>query len=333
MFSLGLGLKHGGFAPWWPVGASFAADFINNRYMRDGAGIASTAAFSFARASEKCARDNANTWHSFAADTPALTDRGLLLETAETYYPCNSMLDGAAVGVVGAGSGSLPLGWSAPSWTTVEVVAIEENAGFEAIILDLTADNTSGSGTIGRGLQFGSLTTALGDFWTMGLYTELVSVLSDDTCAAASVIMQIQERTASNVFLNNTGGILNIPDTVGLETRQTKTKEVIDSNAARVQNFYTWNNIQIGEYFHRRVALKMPTATKNQSVSSPMPTTSSDNATRAADAMTLHLLAGTYDVTLTLADGSTQMLSGVSGDVVLPNALGQTIKTAVAQHV
>lgn len=71
-------------AAWWPAGASWAADFIGDRYMLDGTAVPASAAFSFARASTKYAARADGLLVPFAANMPARTDLGLLLEPAAT---------------------------------------------------------------------------------------------------------------------------------------------------------------------------------------------------------------------------------------------------------
>src|SRR5690606_23621572 len=109
---LGIGLSPLRTHPgrWWPEGAVYAADFVSNRYMRNGVEIPAAAAFSFSRASGKVAPDRAGAWHSFPPDVPARTNRGLLLEGAETYYPTNAAFAGLVPGTIGAG-GALATGW------------------------------------------------------------------------------------------------------------------------------------------------------------------------------------------------------------------------------
>ncbi|MGH8484456.1 MAG: phage head spike fiber domain-containing protein, partial [Pseudomonas sp.] len=69
---------------WWPAAATWAADFIGDRYMRAGSPVPRTSALSFARAGTKFARRADGRLVSFEADVPARTDLGLLLEPAAT---------------------------------------------------------------------------------------------------------------------------------------------------------------------------------------------------------------------------------------------------------
>lgn len=311
---------------WWPEGAAFAADFVSNRYMREGIEVAASEVFSFARPSAKRARDVSDQWFGFGAGEPARTNRGLLLEAEETYHPVNSALEGALAG------GSMPSGWSLSSGADISITAVEilTHDGLPFIVLDIVVDNTSGPSTVGRGLKFCSLPTVQNEFWTMGLYTQVFEIHPADTCTAAQNILQIQERSGSGGFLNNSDGIINNLDLGTLAQRQTRTKQMTDPAVAFVEMFYTWNNILAGQRFDRRIGLKMPMVTKSQSLSSPLTTTASGTATRSADTAILHLPEGTFELIAKYEDGSSAAISGVHGDHVLAANPGKAYRMITA---
>lgn len=314
---------------WWPHGAVYAADFTANRYMREREPITAADAFLFTRASTKLAENTSGTWIGFAENILARTNKGALLEPAETYYPTNSTLSGAVIGILGAG-GQLPTGWVPSSWTQVEVVELGLDQGLQTITLDLSADNSGSGSSIGRGIQFSNITippNSTGDFWTSGIYCTTDTIFGDDTCSATSNITQLQERTAGGSFLNNSGGVLNLVQDLSL--RQPRTKIITAASAELIHLFYTWNNILAGELFHRRITLKMPTLTNSGIASSPMPT-DSGTSVRNADALTLHLPAGLQELTLTLEDASTVVIPDVSGDYLVRTDLGKVVERAVS---
>lgn len=111
--SLGLGDRQAGV--WWPAGARYAADFINGRYMRDGAPITEASALTLTRSSGKWAPDQGGVWHYFGPNTLARTNAGALIEPAGTNLIPNPGLTGAAIGVVGAGAACPPAGMSTTS--------------------------------------------------------------------------------------------------------------------------------------------------------------------------------------------------------------------------
>ena len=110
--ALSLGQAH--LAPrWWPEGAIFAADFVNNRFMSGGIAIPAASAYSFSRASTKRAQSRDGTWHLFAPDVPAITDRGLLLEPATTnLLPNSAFVGGIPATHTTTGSANLPTGYT-----------------------------------------------------------------------------------------------------------------------------------------------------------------------------------------------------------------------------
>ena len=127
---------------WWPDGAMYAADFVNNRYMRGGIAIDRASALTFSRNSPKLAQDSNGIWHHFAANEPAITDRGLLLEPQATNMVPNSSMTGAALGVVGAG-GALPTGWTREGYDTVTVTALGDEDGLPYVELRLQCTNST----------------------------------------------------------------------------------------------------------------------------------------------------------------------------------------------
>jgi len=84
MVSINLSIGRTVRAAWWPAGATWAADFATGRYMVAGSPVTADAAFTLLRASAKLAPDSTGRLTSFASNLPALTDLGLLLEPAAT---------------------------------------------------------------------------------------------------------------------------------------------------------------------------------------------------------------------------------------------------------
>ena len=95
---LGLGLAlASNSVPWWPAGASFAADFVCDRYMAGGVEVAAATVFSFVRGSNGVASDKAGDSHSFGPDELRLTDKGLLIEPARQNRILQSQSLNAAI--------------------------------------------------------------------------------------------------------------------------------------------------------------------------------------------------------------------------------------------
>lgn len=80
---LGLGINRGAtHTPWWPENAVMAIDFVSGLAMCNAVMRPWHELVSFARASVKFAPDSQGRWQQFAADAPAITDLGVLLEPA-----------------------------------------------------------------------------------------------------------------------------------------------------------------------------------------------------------------------------------------------------------
>ena len=110
MLGLSMGLNARQNLPWWPMGAVFAVDFVNDRYMRDGVSIPAAQAYSLVRASSKLADDSNGVWHSFGPNVLARTDKGALIEPAAENFVPNSSMAGAQPSSTNLLDG-LPTGW------------------------------------------------------------------------------------------------------------------------------------------------------------------------------------------------------------------------------
>lgn len=91
---------------WWPEGAALAADFVNGRYMRDGAEVPFAAAFSFARNSPALLAAGGGRWANFdAGQLRRQAGLGALLEPATTNQS-RGTID------IGGGGWTMPAGLS-----------------------------------------------------------------------------------------------------------------------------------------------------------------------------------------------------------------------------
>jgi hypothetical protein len=98
---------------WWPSGARFAADFINRRAMSNGVQLPLSAVLTMSRASVKRAKSSAGYWTTFAANEPAITDLGMLIEPEATNLIINNTADsGAGILLTGTTLTALPFGQS-----------------------------------------------------------------------------------------------------------------------------------------------------------------------------------------------------------------------------
>ncbi len=98
---------------WWPAGARFAADFINRRAMSNGVQLPLSAVLTLSRASVKRAKTSTGHWATFAANEPAITDLGMLIEPEATNLIINNTADsGAGIQLTGTTMTALPFGQS-----------------------------------------------------------------------------------------------------------------------------------------------------------------------------------------------------------------------------
>jgi hypothetical protein len=107
---IGLSLRSGGRAAWWPDGAVFAADFVARRYMRAGISIGESAALSVTRASDAWDEGADRGLVKLAVDAPRFGREGLLMEPARqrlSLAPVDLMAESWS-NESGAGATALP---------------------------------------------------------------------------------------------------------------------------------------------------------------------------------------------------------------------------------
>lgn len=98
---------------WWPEGARFAADFINQRAMSNDVQRPLSDVLTMSRASVKRAKSGTGRWITFAAHQPAITDLGILVEPEATNLIINNTADsGVGIQLTGTTLTALPLGQS-----------------------------------------------------------------------------------------------------------------------------------------------------------------------------------------------------------------------------
>lgn len=311
MIGIDLGVTRSGAAQWWPSGASFAVDFTRDRYMRGGANITAGEAFSFLRASAKYADTLAAEWASFAPNIPAITNKGLLIEGPETYYPTNSVLDGMTLGNVGAG-GSLANGWgyAIGGGGTLTIDAITTIGGQPAFVATWAITNSTG-GSIYPNILFAQPSAAQGETWTGAVWYDVINNAGDSGIDSNLVI---QEREAGS-FLGGT--------TIALAAggRQSTSRTLTQANVDTTW-FLISHILADGQSLNRTITISLPTLTKSGNLSSPMVTTESGALVREEDAMTLHLPTGPHELSLVFDDGSEQVISAVTDDdYLLPTNL------------
>ena len=166
MLGLNLSASARPTSAWWTSGAIFAADFVNDRYMRDGVNITRDEALTVTRPSPKLARTLAGQWLSFPADTLARTDRGASIEPASINYVQNSTMAGTA-----------PTGWTIPTSSNGlvrQIVAVGTSNGLPHIDIRFSGTTTAES-FLNLYLCPGYVPTLPGDTWSLSCNIALIA--------------------------------------------------------------------------------------------------------------------------------------------------------------
>jgi hypothetical protein len=312
--------RHRGHIPLWAKGADFKVDLERQRGFFHGAEYTSFPRFlassraDFVRATTGTYEDSLGNLLTFSAGELRCGDRGGLIEPAEDFYNIQSDMSGAAIGVVGTGGG-LPYDWANSGFDSVEVVAFGTDAdGRSYITLDLLLDRTALGSAYpqiymiphfsGTNVPWASGDSVCGTFWH-----RIDSKGGSDTVS--------QSLIAVRSYTSETGGTSdqfasNLETSVGLKERA-QVSGTCAVAATHKMNFRYQAQVLEGLVLNRRITLWLPAITKSLAQGEPIPTGTRDGSTtqKAADALTLSPNPGTYDITATFDDYSTQVLSGV----------------------
>lgn len=303
MLGLGLQSASGAARAWWPQGALFAADLINDRYTRGGNPIPAAEAVSFSRASAKWAQRADGSWVQFAANVPARTDLGLSLEPAGTNIVPNPGLAGATVGVVGVvgAGGSLPTGWLANGVLTTEVVALTTLLGLPAIRLRI-------SGVAAAAFYELAMMPATTPLAASTAYT--ASIFAQSHSGLIPTI-EVRQGNASDGLLTANG----LAPAAGVAASRISATFASHATAARGRIRLT-AVISQGETYKFEFTLAMPQLETYHRATSPM-------TARPADELRLELPAGTTRLEQNLSGTvSSAAVTGGTTLVATPTAAG-----------
>lgn len=291
---------------WWPSGASYAADFAGDRYMRDGEAVGAGAAFGLVRGSGKYAADSSGSFVWFGTDMAARTDLGLLVEAASSNMLSNPVgletwlttmasatpLPGPMLGIF-----TQPM---LVTDTAGNAVARLRHASGQSVVAEqsyalsfwlkagstpnvgLIASGDGGSSRLAVALSGGGVTTSTSGRGAMVL-VGLVQPAADIYCAR--VRWTPSYSGACEVAMGPGTGVIG--DTV----------------------------IALGAFMEAGTAFTSPIL---------------DAGGRAADKVTLHLPAGTHELIFIFADGTKQVIAGASGEFVVPTNLDRAVIRSVA---
>lgn len=274
-------------------------DFVNDRgaLSSSGAGVSSFAAAvaagqaAFSRASSGYYQQANGVWVPFASNALRRGDRGALIEPAATNLIRNS----TAAGAVAGSPGSNP----SPGWATLTagnavrtIVGTTTINGLPALVMEWVCTALSNPTIV----LYADTPAATGGLdYVGGAYLQLISGTPPNQFS-----WQIQEGAGgSNVVLS----------TFTLDAAFTRRAPSRTLSAGATQGRYQLLAQQAGYSGTFRMAVAAPQFELGTVATSPIDT-SGTTATRAADALTLFPPAGTYDITVTFDDDSTQVLTG-----------------------
>ena len=302
---------------WWSPGAVFAADFVNDRYMRNGVGITRAEALTITRASSKLAQTAAGQWLSFPPDTLARTDLGASIEPAATNYIQNSIMAGAVAGT----PGTIPAGWTVPASANGllrQVVGVGATRGLPHVDIRFSGTTTAESFVNIDLAGANYVPTLPGDAWSLSCSVALIAGSLSGLNPALACRLRTAMFTAANGYI---GELMANPtlDFSGGEVFQTQSATVSNGSARLLSPYFQfWYASGVGVDFAVRICAPQ---LERMAITTPIPTTAG-TSTRQADTVALMLPTAGQLVT-TYADGSTY--SQVAGSTVhtLPSATGR----------
>ena len=316
-----MGLGAGKTAPWWPDGAIYAADFVNDRYMRDGVSIPASEAYSFTRASSKLADDSSGVWHSFAPNVLARTDRGALIEPAGQNLVANSSFSGAQQSLTNALDG-LPTGWDSSKIDGIgvngRIVALDTWLGLPSMTVRLWGNSTIGDAELrpfSWSNQASNVPAVQGDVIAQSVFVQRVGGSNANFVAR----IRMNERNSAGTYLLHQTSTL-VPSDV--PERVFASMAVSSPAAAKITGGFAFAFTGTFDVTLRVAAVQLDTPL-------PLPgrspiLTASGPGFQASDNLTLFLPTASASLLVHHAGGSTQALSTGGGHHLLdPAALTQ----------
>lgn len=315
MLGLGIGARRP--MRWWPEGALYAADFVNNRYMRNGAEISRASAFTFSRASTKLAEDSRGVWQHFGVDEPAITDRGLLLEPAATNMVPNPIMAGAIVGTVGAG-GALPTGWSTTAFTIVDVLDTGWEDGLPYITLRLRYTNSGSTTQYPLLIVAANVPATIGEQWTASVFYKLLAGAWHPNPAA---LLNVRETGTTQTYAT----LMRVGDML-TRTRRALSWTISRPGDVALELRAAMFNVLPAEGLDATARIYSPTLMAEQGAGG----FTLQGSVRQNDVLSINLPVGAAQLRIAFASGVESSRPAIAGGNIIPPTLGDPIKTVVA---
>ena len=263
----------------------------------------STITTTFTRASAKYGSTVSGAWSSFGTDAAAITDRGISIEAAGTN------------GVQYAdGKPSLPTTWptewstlnSRGMTTTVTKGTAANGLPYLRIRINGTA-NASSSVLLDIVSSGTAPAAALGQTWVASMYL----ALSAGTWPSGAANISIAELDSSNAQLFSSSTSIK---TIGATMARLSAIRTLTGPTAAKTTFQLRLSVTSGNSYDFTMDIVAPQLEQAAFATSPIISATAGTASRSADVYTLFPAPGTYDVTYTLSDSSTSMItSAITG--------------------
>lgn len=305
----GLGLSDTQIGPrhWWPADATFAIDFASGIAMRNRVICPLAEAMSLTRPSAKLARDSAGRWHSFAANIPAITDLGLSIEPERTNLVlANTANSGAGFGPNNTAIRTNLAPGDSPSGDAFGKLVTQGAGASDALYI---------GGFTGL-ITAGSTHAVSAAFKYSGSTRYLRIVLSDNVSVVRECWVDLLEKAASNASPGSTARLTPLADDwLGLELIAANFPNTTGSGAIGAISVASMGSTAriAGSYKMWGGQLE-----KGETISTSPILTEGAALARAADNAVLHLPPGSQQLSLELADGTTQLVSVPGGNYALP---------------
>ncbi len=273
-------------------------------------------ATTFSRASAKYDYSVNGAFSGFAADVKAITDRGLSVEGAGTN------------GVQYAdGKPSLATSWPS-EWSTINARGLTQTItkgialnGLPYLRIRLNGTANTTASILMDIVSSGTAPSAsFGQTWTASMYL----ALSAGAFPSGACNMSIAELDASNgqLFSSST----SIKTVTSAMARLSAVRTITSVTAAKT-TFQLRMSVTSGSSYDFTLDIVYPQLEQAPAATSPMISTTAGTASRSADIYTLFPVPGTYDVTYTFHDNSTQTVtSTITGlGLVVPTTFVQPI--------
>lgn len=295
------------------VGAEL--DFIGGTYSQNG-DTKSLSFFPFTRALAGMAQGAGGVWSSFGAGARRITSRGVTYEPAAT----NAIKTSVPSGAVGS-PGTLD-SWGFPnsfSGLDREIVGFGTEDGIPYVDIRYAGIATSATPVYAAFEDPLNVVAAQNDAWTSSLFLKL----QGGSISNVSLALYVTGYTGAGVDNNDASSITIFPDDTSLgQARMQLVRGIAKADTTRVTTQLRMTPTN-GASIDFTLRMGLPQLEKAFVATTPIKTTGTA-LTRPADEQRVTLDNGTYDITVTFDDGSSQLFLGatvVSGYWTVPTSI------------